>query len=73
MKRKKRRLMQLDKEPITFKPHTKVVCPFCKKLFYMGKESDGTSAITHEQPACQEFLMMPVEAFLRRVRLIYSP
>ena len=73
---KKRHLERLDEqadEVIPFKPTHKVVCPFCKLLFYMGKEPDGTSAITHKTPACKEFMDMDVEDFLRKVRMVYSP
>ncbi len=72
---KKRHLLRLGEteEAIPFTPHKQIVCPFCKKLFYMGKEQDGTPAVTHEMPPCKEFLDLNLESFLRKVRMIYSP
>jgi len=60
-------------EVIPFKPNKKIVCPFCKKLFYMGNEPDGTPAVLHDTPACKEFLDLDLADFLHKVRMIYSP
>jgi hypothetical protein len=59
--------------PIRFSPRFKIVCPFCKKHFWLGEEPDGTPACTHEMPPCKKFMNMPLGDYLQKVRQTYSP
>jgi hypothetical protein len=65
--------MASDEEATRFTPSHKIVCPFCRKNFWIGEEADGTPAATHDMPACEKFIEMPLEDYLAKVRRIYSP
>ena len=56
----------------TFKPDIHGTCPFCKKVFQAGKDSEDRHGVVHELPICEEFEKMEPTEYLKAVRLKYS-